>query len=1117
MKRLIISLLILFMAISCNPKKSTQEVNKKTPRNIAVKDASDYNGSFRALPTESNMLDWIRYPSISPDGKQIAFAYMGDIYITPVKGGLSRALTNSDHFESMPVWSHDNKMIAYLSTEFGNKDVSVIEVNGPKGRRLTYHSAQDEPLSFSRDNSRVYFSSARMDNRKNSGFPTRSMPELYSVDLTGKDLKLELSIPVFDLSISSDGRYFIYHDKKGYENNWRKHHVSSVTRDIWKYSVNDGSFRKLSDFKGENRSPVFAPDEKDIYYLSEESGSFNVWKLDHKGEKKQLTFFDTHPVRHLSISTNGMLCFSYHGQIYTMRESEKPLKISVFAPNNRKLGEDRNFLGSVNEIAVSPSGMEVAVVMHGEVYAVNPETGTTKRITETPNEERWVNFHPDGKKLLYSSFRNGSWNIYETSLEDKDELFFFNSTKLSEKPVIENDSNSFQGYYSPDGEKIAYLRERTELVVYNVLKKTEKTVLPLEKNLSYIDGDQEFVWSPDNRRIAVTFPDRDRWSGEIGIVDTEGKKGIINITNSGTEDNLPKWNHDGSMISWRNGGDIMAFFLNQKALDKFRLSKEEIDLINYKKAKQEKKPDKKKKEASKKKKPEKTEIVFETDNILERTLKISLSPAYVLSQTFSDDGEKLYLLKNSDTSFDIIEVDLREKKEKKVSAIPHKRNISWWYMPEFKVIFNKEKKDVFTLADHKAFRIGADGKQTPISPRALYAVKYQDEKEYLFEHVWKTVNDKFYRKNLHSVDWKKYHDEYARFIPHINNNFDFTEMLSEMLGELNVSHTGSGYIFRTSTGDSTGRLGIFSEKADNGIKIVEIIKGSPFDTSESKAEPGTVIEKIDGKTVAGENHNILLNLKVGKKVRVTLSDKNGKKRWEEVVVPIGYRHEISLLYERWVKRNKELVDKLSKGRLGYVHIQGMDMGSFRKIFDDIMGKYSDREGIVIDTRFNGGGWLHNELAVLFNGESYTRYSHRGQKNFGGDPGNQWTKKSILIVNEGNYSDAHLFPYTYRALKLGKIVGMPVPGTSTAVWWPNMLDPSMYFGIPQIGISDKNGEYLENKQLEPDYLVPVTPEQTIEGDDPQIEKAVEVLLEDKPEKADRKDIKKEKDKENKAGI
>lgn len=1097
MKKFFVILSILLVSIvSCKQQKVVNLSKNKKKETVAVKDASDFNGSFDALPTESNMLDWLRYPSVSPDGRHIAFSYMGDIYITPVKGGLARSLTNSEHFESVPIWSGDSKMIAYVTTEFGNRDVSVISVNGPKGKRLTYNSAEDTPLSFSPDGKKLYFSSARMDNPENSGFPSRRMPELYSVDLSGKNVKLELSVPVLGLSIKKDGSEFVYYDVKGYENNWRKHHISSVTRDIWKYNTTKKSFKKLSGFKGENRSPVFGVNQDDVFYLSEESGSFNVWKLEKNGKKTQITTFDTHPVRSLSISNNGILCFSYHGQIYTMREGEKPSKLSVFSPNDRKTSESRKILNSINEMATSPDGMEVAVIMHGEVYVVNPDTGTTKRITHTPNEERWVNFHPTEKKLLYSSFRNGSWNVYETTLEDSNELYFFNSTKLVEKAVVEEETNSFQAFYSPDGNKIAYLRNRTELVVYDLRKKAHTTVLPEDKNLSYIDGDQEYSWSPDSRRIAVTFIDRDRWSGEIGIVDVSGKKDVINITNSGTEDQLPVWNHDGNMLSWKNGGDIFAFFLNRKALDRFNLSKEEFDLRKKRKETLEagKKDSENKKDKNEPKPKQKAEkIEFDAADIDERIIKISLSPSSIFAYTFSDDSEKMYVMSNEATEFKISEIDLREKKDKKLAGIPHVRNISWWYPPEFSLEFNSDKKNIFALADKKAVRIGLDGKQKPIRPKAVYTVNSTEEKRYLFEYVWKTVNDKFYCKKMHEVNWKKYRDEYSKFIPHINNNFDFSEMLSEMLGELNASHTGSGYAFKKPLGDNTGRLGIFFKETKKGIEINEIVEGSPFKTSVSKAVAGIVIEKVDGVKTAGNNLNALLNRKVNKKVRVSLLDTRNGKQWEEVVRPVGYRHEFELLYERWVKKNKKHVDKLSDGKLGYVHIRGMDMGSFRTIYDDIMGKYNDRDGIVIDTRFNGGGWLHNELAVLFSGKNYTRYSYRGRKNFGGDPGNQWTKKSVLIVNEGNYSDAHLFPYTYRALKLGKIVGMPVAGTSTAVWWPNMLDDSMYFGIPQIGISDISGKHLENNQLEPDYLVPVTPEQTIQGKDPQIEKAVEILL------------------------
>ncbi|HQN74136.1 MAG TPA: peptidase S41, partial [bacterium] len=395
-----------------------------------------------------------------------------------------------------------------------NHDVFIISVNGGEAKRLTHHSANDIPLTFSPDDSKIYFSSARAGSKESSAFPTRGMPQLFSVSVNGGNDFLEIPLPVFDLRISKDGKRFVYHDKKGYENEWRKHHTSSVTRDIWEYLPEDVKFNKISNFSGEDRSPAFSPDETAVYYLSEKSGSFNVWKIDSGKVETQITKFDTHPVRFLSASRDGTLCFSYHGDIYTMKEGSNPQKLEIFSPKEIRKQDIRQMLQSVTDMAISPDGTEAALVMRGEIYVINPETGTTKRITQTPNEERWVSFHPDGRKLLYSSFRNGSWNIYETVLEDENELYFFASTKMTEKPLIEGKFNTFQPSYSPDGKKVAYLRERTELVVYDTEKNLHTTVLSGDRNISYVDGDQEFTWSPDSSRLAVVFLDRDLWSGE---------------------------------------------------------------------------------------------------------------------------------------------------------------------------------------------------------------------------------------------------------------------------------------------------------------------------------------------------------------------------------------------------------------------------------------------------------------------------------------------------------------------------------------------------------------------------------------------------------------------------
>ncbi|MGI6393601.1 MAG: S41 family peptidase [bacterium] len=1083
--------------VSCDNIK--EKLTKKTDKNgqLFEKKLSQIEEEIKNGETEpSNSISWLRYPAISPDGSKIAFSFKGDIYIVSSNGGIARALTSSPSYESAPVWSNDGKKLAFLSDRHGNHDVFIISILGGKPKRLTYHSANDTPFAFSPDDSKIYFSSARNGSKESSLFPTRAMPQLFSVSVEGGDDKLEVPLPLFDVSISSDGKRFLYHNKKGYESEWRKHHASSVAREIWEYLPLENKFNKLSTFPGENRSPVFSADEKEFYFLSEKSGSFNIWKKTNEGREVQITQFDTHPVRFLSISKDETLSFSYHGDIYTMKKGGKPKKLEVFSATENKNDYLNQMLTRASEIATGVDGTEVALVMRGEIYALNPETGTTKRVTETPNEEKWVSFHPDGRKILYSSFRNGSWNIYETELEDEKELYFFAATKMKEKPLIENEFNTYQPAYSPDGKKVAYLKERTELVVYDIEKNLHKTVLSGEKNISYRDGDQEFAWSPDSSRIAVIFLDRDRWSGEVGIVNADGTGDIINITNSGAKDENPRWSGDGKILSWRAQGEIHGFFMNRADFDSFFLSKEEFDLLKKQKEKKEATKQTKNKPKKSEKEEEKGEkTVFDEGKIDKRIIKLSLSPAGYLDFAFSKDGETLYFMALEPAAYKVVSLSLREKKEKVLSSIARPRNIQYFERPKFSLILDNQEKFLYVLADNKTYRVSAtDGKQKPLAPAAEFSVNLQEEKLYLFKHVWKTVNDKFYVSKMHGVQWEKYFEEYLRFIPFINNNYDFSELLSEMLGELNVSHTGSGYIHQKPFGDETGRLGIFYSLTSRGAVVDEIVAGSPLDKAESKVKEGVIIEKIDGVNVFEKNFDSLLNRKSGKNVRISLFDPSTSNRWEEVVKPIPYRAELDLLYDRWVEKNRERVELFSKGKLGYVHIKGMNGQSFKEMYNDILGKYSDREGIVLDTRFNGGGWLHNELSMFFSGKSFTRYSHREVSNFGGDPVDQWTKKTVLIVNEGNYSDAHLFPYAYQTLKLGKIVGMPVAGTSTAVWWPSMLDESMYFGIPQIGIRDVEGDYLENKQLEPDYLVPIAPEQYIKGEDPQIEKAVEVLLE-----------------------
>jgi len=316
-----------------------------------------------------------------------------------------------------------------------------------------------------------------------------------------------------------------------------------------------------------------------------------------------------------------------------------------------------------------------------------------------------------------------------------------------------------------------------------------------------------------------------------------------------------------------------------------------------------------------------------------------------------------------------------------------------------------------------------------------------------------------------------------------------------MLGELNASHTGSGHRPRRADADQTAALGFFPDPDWDGpgILIAEILKKSPLQQAGTKIKNGTVITAIDGENIAaGQNWYPLLNRKAGTPVRLSLLDPDSDTRWEERVKPVSQGQEGRLLYERWVRSRKEEVDRLSDGRIGYTHIRGMNDSSFREIFEDIFGEAVTKDAIVLDTRFNGGGNLDEALTVFLSGEVFMRAMPRGQA-VGAEPSLRWTKPSIVIQNEGNYSDAHCFPNAYRTLGLGETVGMQVPGTCTSVWWETLQDRSLYFGIPQVTWLDSEGDWLENKHFDPDYEVDNDPRLEAVGRDQQLEKAVEVLL------------------------
>ncbi|MBZ0171332.1 MAG: PDZ domain-containing protein, partial [Phycisphaerales bacterium] len=321
-------------------------------------------------------------------------------------------------------------------------------------------------------------------------------------------------------------------------------------------------------------------------------------------------------------------------------------------------------------------------------------------------------------------------------------------------------------------------------------------------------------------------------------------------------------------------------------------------------------------------------------------------------------------------------------------------------------------------------------------------------------------------------------------------------------GELNASHTGGRYRPGGSDGDAaTAALGALfdNDHHGDGVRIEEILENGPLDKAELGIEAGDVIIAVDGVALTGDMHLYArFDRKDGDRVRLTIRNAANEET-DRVVTPISWGAQNQLLYERWTRLRDEIVREASDGRLGYAHVRGMDDASYRAFYEQVMGKHFDKEALIVDTRFNGGGWLHDDLATFLSGKAYVDLYPRNDlapgKRYHGDPATRWTKPSIVVMSESNYSDAHAFPWVYTELKIGDTVGMPVPGTMTAVWWERLFTGDLIFGIPQVGAKGADGDYLENKQLEPTHKVNLDPESAAAGIDTQLLKAVEVLLKD----------------------
>lgn len=1031
---------------------------------------------------------WMRGGAISPDGASIAFSYMGNIYTVPSVGGEAKQLTTNESYDGTPLWSPDGTELAFASNREGSMNVFVMSAQGGQARRVTTHSFNEYPAAWLGKDS-LLIRRAGNPTVSELTFPGGTFTRIYKVSKNGGRQTLFSAISMDHISIDADGR-ILYNNVKGYEDPWRKHHTSSIARDI--YMKDAKGYKQMSTFAGEDRNPVWTADGKGYYYLSEKDGTFNVYYATLNGESKQITSFKGNPVRYLSVSNNGVLSFGYDGQLYTMRPGGEPKCVEVKISTDIDTDKVVRTLVSrgATHVAVSPKGKDVAFVLNGDVYVTTMDFSTTKQITETPERERRVDFRADGRAVVYDSERGGIWSIYEAEMvNDKEEVMTY-CTEIQEKRLTDGVTTSFQPLYSPDGKKVAYLQNREAICIIDLKSGKSRVAMDAKYNYSYSDGDQYFTWSPDSKWLLADYMGNGGWNNvDVALIDAEGKEEPVNLTQSGYTDSHARWVMGGKAMifasdragyrshgSWGSHRDVYITFFDAEAYNKFRMNKEDRALLEE--AEKANKKSEKKDSTDKEKKVE--PLKLQLDNLNDRTMRITFQSSHLSDAVMNNEGTRLYYL------------------------APHNGNMALWVRDfleertELKMQRIEARSFQLDKSGNTCYFIGQGGTlcQLNLNSASVKTIPFEaftvtrpaKTQEYNFEHIWRQTKEKLYDPEMNGADWDRLYTTYKRYLPHINNGYDFAEMASELLGELNVSHTGCRY-HASSSRLPVAQLGILPDEAYQGpgIKVAEVLSGGPLDVCKD-IKAGDIIMAIDGQKIeAGIDYYPMLAGKAGKATRLGIK---GEKK-EIVVRPISWGKQEELLYKRWVRRNEHMVDSLSGGRIAYVHIEAMDAASFHEFYKNLLSeKNRMRDAVIVDTRHNGGGWLHNDVCIALSGKAYSRFTPRG-KFIGNDPFDRWVKPSCMLVCEDNYSNAHGTPWLYKEMGIGKLIGAPVPGTMTAVWWENIGQYT--FGIPQVGTKDNRGNYLENQQLDPDIECYITPENMLLGIDTQIETAVKDLL------------------------
>ncbi len=1048
-----------------------------------------------------------RFPAISPDGKQIAFSYQGDIWVSSIEGEQIHRITIHQAYESNPKWSPDGKQIAFSSNRFGNNDIFVINAAGGTPKRITYHSSNDDLTDWTRSGALLF------ETNRNFKQVERDAEIQFVSSEGGTPVRL-LDAFGTEAVMSPNGKLIAF--VRGSCRISRENYTGSANRDIWLYNTENKTFTQLTNFKGQDYHPVW-DSASQLYFLSARSGKYNIFSLQldengkASGQARQITTEKEDEIRYFDISNdNGTIVYEKDVNLYKISTSgETATKIALNIATDYRFYpyETKNYSSEMDEYQVSPNGKYTAFVVHGEVFITenDKKKSLTKNISNTAAREKnvcWLN----DSALIFSSDKDGQYDLYLAKSTDNKQYNLFKTLKHTVAKISNSQLDEHSSRVSPDGKKIVFIRGgnwgKMSFVAADIDKNgTISNEKILQEGWNKPEGIQ---WSPDSKWLAFSMEDL-TFNSEVYIQSANGTGKAVNVSMHPRGDYSPVWSPDGSklgFISARNNQDNDIWYVWLKKED-FQKTKEDWEEEDEEKPDETPKKDEKKGKSKGKDKANKnlvTPIQIDFDLIHERLVQLTNLSGDEGNIAISKEGKTFYFssMQPGQKGSDLFSVNWDKSEMKEVTKGGQSPN---------KVQLEDDGKFLYMSTKGKLSRISTSGKELENLPfNAKMTILYKDELNQVFEEGWRVLRDGFYDPEFHGQDWNALKAKYKPYCMAASCKTDFMYMYNNMLGQLNASHMGLYGRDREQTQlEKTGLLGIEVKPVAEGVEITSVVPNSPADKLKSKLSASDVILAVNGEKVDNKvSFWSLLNNMVD--IKILLQVKNTKGVQREVAI----RPTASLnnqLYDEWVKAKRKLVENYSKGRLGYLHIRGMNIQSFERFERELTAAGHGKEAIVIDVRFNGGGWTTDYLMAILNVKQHAYTIPRGAVTTLKDnlkyrnyypfaerlPFFAWNKPSIALCNENSYSNAEIFSHAYKNLGIGTLVGKPTFGAVISTSGQGLVDGS-FIRMPYrawfIKANDKN---MEKVPAVPDIDIDNSPDCKAKGVDEQLKKACEELL------------------------